>query len=74
MKWFSRKKAAPALYPPSEYEPVLQCSICTGEQTFCMRERASGKVHQLQMIRSPGELAEVCRKYGVKVEDIRKVY
>ena len=46
MGLFSRKREAPALseFPPEDYEPVLRCSICTGEQVACMRERSSGRL------------------------------
>ncbi len=74
MKWFSKKGVSSLPYPPDRFEPVLQCSICTGEQTFCMRERDTGRTHQLQVIRSPEELAQVCRAYGVQVRDVRRVY
>ena len=35
------RKRAPELprFPAEEFEPVLRCSICTGEQTACMREK-----------------------------------
>ena len=74
MKWFAKKNGPPLPYPPDRFEPVLQCSVCTGEQTFCMRERETGRTHQLQLVRSPEELARVCRAYGVRAEDVRRVY
>ena len=74
MSLFHRRDPAPSPYPPEEYEPVLRCSVCTGEQTACMREKATGKLREVQLIRSPRDLEDFCRTYGVKREDIRKVY
>ena len=58
MGLFSRKKAAPALpeFPAEEYEPVLRCSICTGEQVACMREKSSGRLREVMLIRSEEDL------------------
>ncbi len=74
MGLFKKKKETLPAFPPEEYEPVLRCSVCTGEQTACMREKATGKLREVQLIRSPRDLEDFCRSYGVKREDIRKVY
>ena len=71
-----KKKSVP---PPSPYsldrfEPVLRSSICTGEMTACMRDRATGKLHEIMVIRSPKDLADFGKQYGVRVEDMRTVY
>ena len=74
MGLFSRKKPEPPRFPAEEFEPVLRCSICTGEQTACMRERSTGKLRELELIRSDSDLEDFCRDYGVRREDIRKIY
>lgn len=74
MGLFKRKKSELPAFPPEEYEPVLRCSICSGEQVACMRERQSGRLHELMLIRSQEELEEFCRSYGVKAEALRKIY
>ncbi len=53
---------------------MLRCSICTGEQTACMREKATGKLRELELIRDERDLEKFCRDYGVKKEEIRKIY
>ena len=73
MGLFSRKKATPPQFPPERYEPVLRCSICTGEQVACMRERETGKLRELMLIRSEADLESFRRSYGVSGE-IRRVY
>lgn len=73
MGLFSRKKETPPLFPPERFEPVLRCSICTGEQVACMRERETGKLRELMLIRSEADLESFRRTYGVSGE-IRRVY
>ncbi len=74
MSLFSRKKPEPPRFPPEDFEPVLRSSICTGEKTACMRERATGRIRELQLIRDQRDLEEFCRTYGVKPEEIRTIY
>ncbi len=68
-----RKKNIPVI-DQDKYEPALRCSICTGEQTLVMVDRQSGEMHELMLIRSPGELADVCSVNGIEPESIRKIY
>lgn len=76
MSIFRRHKAEPAppRFSPEEYEPVLRCSICTGEQVACMRNRATGQLRELMLVRSDEDLEEFCRTYSVKREAVRKIY
>ena len=75
MGLFSKqKKETPLLYPPEDFEPVLRCSICTGEQVACMRERATGRLHEIMLLRTEEDLAVFCRGYGLRADEIRKVY
>ena len=73
MGLFSRKKEAPPQFPPERFEPVLRCSICTGEQVACMRERESGKLREIMLIRDADDLETFRKNYGVTGE-IRKIY
>ncbi|MBR1455755.1 MAG: aspartate dehydrogenase [Oscillospiraceae bacterium] len=66
-------EAAPS-WPPEEYEPVLRCSICTGEQVACMRERSTGRLHEVMLIRSPSDLEAFCSSCGADAKTLRKVY
>ena len=75
MKLFNRKKSAStSLYPIEKYEPVLKSSICTGELTACFRDRETGKVHDIMVIRHPKDLRDFGKEYGVDVENMRTVY
>ena len=74
MGLFRKRAPEPPRFPPEDFEPVLRCSICTGEQTACMREKATGKLRELELIRNEKDLQEFCRSYGVKREEIRRIY
>ncbi len=76
MNLFRRKpkKRTVTFYPPEEYEPVIRCSICTGEQTACMKNRTTGKLTELMLIRTPEDLEEFCLNYEVEKDTIKKIY
>ena len=74
MGLFNRKKNEYPVMPEGSYEPVLRCSICTGEQVLCARDRKTGKVVDLMLIRRPDELEGFCELSNIPPESIRKVY
>ena len=74
MSLFHRFEPASSLYPPEEYEPVLRSSICTGEKTACMREKATGKLQELMLIRTQEDIDAFCRRYHVKAQKLKTVY
>ena len=76
MNLFHRRKENKSRLPysPEEYEPVLNCSICTGEQVACMRNRETGQLREIMLIRDEGDLTEFRRLCGVGDTEIRKVY
>ena len=61
-------------FPADQYEPVIRSSICTGEMTACMQDRSSGKLTEIMLIRSPYDLAQFGKMYGVDVEKMRTIY
>ena len=70
-----RTKDAPKPpFDPDVEEPAIRCSICTGEQVACMRERATGRLHEIMLLRTEEDLAVFCRGYGLRADEIRKVY
>ncbi len=73
MGLFSKKKERAPEFPPEKFEPVLRCSICTGEQVACMREREGGKLREIMLIRDADDLETFRKNYGVTGE-IRKIY
>ena len=74
MGLFRKKKTEYPKMPEGDYEPVIRCSICTGEQTLCARDKSTGKLHELMLIRDPAELEGFCRENGIEPENIEKVY
>ncbi len=70
---FSRKKPARS-YDPAAQQPVLRCSICTGEQVAGFRS-AHGHFTEVQLIRSPQELQAFRSRYGIPADcPIEKIY
>ena len=76
MGLFQRKQAEPSLpaYSLADFEPVIRSSICTGEKVACMRERATGKLHEVLFLRDDEDLKAFCRGYGISPEQIKTVY
>ena len=70
MGLFGKKKKDYARF----LEPVLRCSICTGEQVLCARERKTGKLLELTLIRNPRELDDYCDANGLNANEIEKIY
>ena len=73
---FFKKRQKPEYkeYDLSVWEPCLRCSICTGEQTACMRNRETGRREEIMLIRNRQDLENFCRNYHVEPEKIRKEY
>lgn len=73
-----RKNASSPLpdpaFPAEQFEPVLRSSICTGEKTACMRDRKTGELHEIMLIRDRNELERFARRYAVAPDSIRTVY
>ncbi len=61
-------------FPSDRFEPVLRSSICTGEVTACFRNRETGKLHEIMVIRSPYDLDQFGKQYGVDIANLRTVY
>lgn len=75
MELFRRKKKGE--YPEiqsDKYELVLRCSICTGEQVLCQKDRNDGSLHELMLIKSIEDLRRVCEINNIDPESVRKVY
>ena len=66
------KKALPIDYDRENEEPVLRCSICTGEKTAGFRDLKSGRFREYMLVRDGEELREFCT--GCGVEDIKRIY
>ena len=69
-----KKKALPVPYPPEKFEPILRSSICTGEMTACFRDKETGKVHEIMVIRHSRDLHDFGKDYHVDVSKMKTVY
>ena len=76
MGLFKKRQPEPEITPfdPAEYEPVIRASICTGERVACLRERATGKLHEVMLIRTEEDVALFRRRYGIGDGEIKTVY
>ena len=74
MGLFGKRRPEPPRFPPESYEPLLRQSICTGEKTGCVREKATGKIREIQLIRDGKDLAEFCALCGVAAEELKTIY
>ena len=77
MNLFRKKKAPEPEFPAfslEEYEPVVRSSICTGERTGCMRDRESGRLREVMLIRTGEDLDAFCKAYGLSPEQVKTVY
>ena len=75
-----RKKTTPEVpsilpeFPPEQFEPVVRASICTGEKTACMRDRATGKLHEIMLVRTDADMDLFCRMCSADRDSVRTVY
>ena len=61
-------------FPEGGYEPVIRCSICTGEKVICARDKKTGELTPIQLIAAPDDLDGFCRENGLDASKLRKVY
>ena len=76
MIWpWKKERTAPAeAYDRAALEPVIRSSICTGERTACMRDRETGKIHEIMALRTERDLTEFAKQYGADLSGIRTIY
>ena len=74
MGLFSKPKKSIPTIETDQFEPVLRCSICPGEQVLCLRDRKDDSLHELMLIRTFGDLKEVCDANHIDPASIRKIY
>lgn len=65
------KKQAPA-YDKAGKIPVIRSSICTGEQVAGFKDPATGKFHELMLIRNRGDLLSFLAQYQVEESEIQR--
>ena len=71
--FFKRKQAARA-YDRENQKPVILSSICTGERTAGFQDVRTGKFTEVMLIRTPEDLDEFRRLYGIGDAEISTQY
>jgi len=66
------KKSEKIVYDPSKEEPVLKKSICTGETTAGLLDKASGKYRDLRLIKNSADVSKFMEDCGVS--EVRTIY
>ena len=75
MFWQKHKKHVETKpYDASKQTPAIRASICTGEQVAGFLDKENGKFEAAMLVRGAADLQEFCTRYGVKQEDIKKVW
>ena len=69
-----RKKQEVRTYDPAVQRPVIRASICTGEKVAGFRDLRTGRFTEIMLIRTPGDLEEFRRLYGIGEGEITTQY
>ncbi len=71
---FRRKSTAPKelQYDRENCQPVLKCSICTGEQVAGLKDIRTNRFEEVMLVRSQEDLEAFMRMCGV--DEIKKEY
>ena len=67
-----KKNTLTVAYDPAEQKPVIRCSICTGEQTACLKNLQNGKLTEIMVINNPAELEAFQAACGVS--EIERIF
>jgi len=73
MSIFTRKHNYPNP-PEGDYDLVLRCSICNGEQVICMKDKTSGELQELYLVTDENDLEHFCEANHIDPGSIKKVY
>lgn len=72
MRGLFRKKQEKKTYDRENQQPVLHCSICTGETAAEFKDMRTGKFEEVMLIRKDEDLKQFMEMYGI--DSIRKEY
>ena len=68
-----KKKIIANTYDKDNKKPVIQASICNGEQVAGFKDIHTGKIEEVMLIKSPADLDTFKKMYGID-EEIAKQY
>ena len=70
---FRKRNKQDKTYDPAAQQPVIKCSICTGEQVAGFRDLNTGIFTDVMLIGGDGDLRAFKERYGISC-DIEKIY
>lgn len=73
MSLFKKKPEYPTI-PEGDYDVVLRCSICNGEEVICLKDKSTCELRDLMLISDPKDLQGFCEVNNISMNDIKKVY
>ena len=59
------KKIQKKIYDKEKEQPILRCSICTGEQVAGFKDISTGRFEEIMLIRNEQDLADFMKLYGI---------
>ena len=68
-----KKKSVRKSYDKEKMRPVIQASICTGEEVAGFKDIRTGKIEEIMLIRSSEDLEKFKEIYEI-TEEIAKEY
>ena len=68
-----KKKIITQSYDKENKKPVIKASICNGEQVAGFKDRHTGRIEEVMLIKNPADLEQFKSMYGIN-EDIAKEY
>ncbi|MDO5422171.1 MAG: aspartate dehydrogenase [Eubacteriales bacterium] len=71
---FRKKKTTLKTFDRSEKAPAVRASICTGERVAGFQNLSDGSFEEITLIRSDRELEQFLEQYGIKPEELKKIY
>ena len=69
-----RRKKVVETFDRAEKRPVIRCSICTGEQVAGFQNLKNGKFEEVMVLRSTEDRQEFLEKYGIREDEIEKIW
>lgn len=73
MSLFRENAEYPEL-PAGDFELVLRCSICNGEQVLCMKDKATGELRDFYLVKDQEDLDGFCSANKILPGAIKRVY
>lgn len=59
-------------YDKTQKIPIIRASICTGEQIAGFKDKTSGQFEEVMFLRTPADLQDFLRLYGISEAEIKR--